>query len=167
MNFKPCYLCFFSFLFLCVERVPAQRPDDAAVMEPIARMFEGMQLGDSVMVRSAFTVGATLSRVIRDKAGQVVLRREATIENFLKAVGTPHSEPWHESIWDVRMERDGDFAHVWASYAFYLGKKFSHCGVDSFQLIHQNGMWKIFHLTDTSRKEGCEVPEEIQKRFQN
>ncbi len=51
---------------------------------------------------------------------------------------------------------DADLAVVWTPYKFFVGKKFSHCGVNSFQLIKLNGNWKIQYLIDTRRKEGCD-----------
>jgi len=55
---------------------------------------------------------------------------------------------------------------VWASYAFYLGKKFNHCGVDAFHLVKsEDGEWKIFHLADTGQKEGCNIPKKIGNQF--
>lgn len=135
-----------------------------AIMKPITALFTGMNLGDSAMVHKAFTADATMAS-ISNKDGKVVVRREDSLAGFLKAVGSPHKEPWSEPIWDARVEVDGDFAQVWTPYAFYVGKNFSHCGVDAFQLIKQNGAWKIFYLADTRRKEGCQVPEAISAQF--
>lgn len=136
-----------------------------AMMKPISALFTGMNLGDSAMVHSAFSDHATMASIGKDKTGKVVVRRESSIAAFLKAVGTPHQEPWSEPIWDTHIEVDGDFAQVWTKYAFYLGKKFSHCGVDAFHLIRQNGSWKIFHLADTRQTENCNVPESISSTF--
>jgi len=153
-------------LLLLVGVVQAQtHREDMAIMKPIKTLFKGMNLGDSAMVHSAFTEGATMASVGRDKAGKVTLKRESSITGFLKAVGSPHNEPWSEPIWDTRIEVDGDLAQVWTRYAFYLGKKFNHCGVDAFQLVNQNGDWKIFHLTDTRQIENCNVPKSISNQF--
>ena len=124
-----------------------------------------MNLGDSAMVHSAFTADATMASIGKDKAGKVTLRRESSVSGFLKAVGTPHKDPWSEPIWDARIDVDGDFAQVWTPYAFYLGKKFNHCGVDAFHLVKQNGTWKIFHLADTRQTENCNVPRAISDQF--
>jgi hypothetical protein len=37
-------------------------------------------------------------------------------------------------------------------YQFYIGDKFSHCGVNSFQLVKLQGQWKIQYLIDTQEK---------------
>ncbi|HNA01067.1 MAG TPA: hypothetical protein PLN49_09415, partial [Ferruginibacter sp.] len=51
---------------------------------------------------------------------------------------------------------DGALAIAWTPYKFYFNGKFSHCGVNSFQLVRFNGEWKIQYLIDTRRKAGCE-----------
>jgi len=58
-------------------------------------------------------------------------------------------------IYDV-IKIDGPLAIVWAPYKFYYKGVFSHCGVDSFQLVKINGEWKIQYLIDTRKKAGCQ-----------
>jgi hypothetical protein len=40
-------------------------------------------------------------------------------------------------------------------YSFYLGDKFSHCGVDAFLLARDGTEWKVVSLADTRRRQGC------------
>jgi len=158
---------FIVVLFLlcpCMGQAQSDKESEA-IMKPINTLFTGMQLGDSAMVHTAFAEGATMASVGKDKSGKVTLKRESSIAGFLKAVGSPHSEPWSEPIWDAHLETDGDLAQVWTRYAFYLGKKFHHCGVDAFQLVKQDGVWKIFHLTDTRQTEDCHVPKSISNQY--
>ncbi len=151
-------------LFSCL--VHAQHEAEGfAIMAPITTLFTGMNLGDSAMVHRAFTDDATMASIGKDKTGIVTLRRESSVAGFLKAVGSPHQEPWSEPIWDARVEVDGDLAQVWTRYAFYLGKNFKHCGVDAFQLVKQQGTWKIFHLADTRQTVDCNVPQSISDQF--
>lgn len=152
-------------LTLACVPVFSQSGDDQTIMEPIVRLFTGMNKGDSTMVRSAFAKEVTMATVFKDKSGATVVRRESSLMGFLKAVGTPHTEPWSEPIWDTRIERDGNFAQVWTRYAFYLGRKFSHCGVDAFQLVNEGTGWKIIHLADTRQTTGCQVPASISEQF--
>ena len=155
------------FFLFCSVQLAGQNPVfDKAIREPIDRLFLGMTRGDSAMVRSAFTGQVTMATISKGMAGQPVIRYENGINDFLKAVGTPHSETWNEPIWDLKVNVDGDFAQAWASYAFYVGKQFSHCGVDAFHLVRgTDGQWRIFHLADTRQKEGCNIPDDIKKRF--
>jgi hypothetical protein len=50
---------------------------------------------------------------------------------------------------------DGNLASVWTDYKFYIGEKFSHCGVNSFQLFKGDDGWKIIYIIDTRRKDNC------------
>jgi hypothetical protein len=136
--------------------------EDKRVMEPINRLFEGMKKGDSALVHGAFHPAARLFTVTEDAVNKQPVLRGDAFKGFLKAIGTPHAEIWNELIWSPRIEIDGNLAQVWAPYAFYAGTKFSHCGVDAFQLFKDAaGQWKIFQLADTRQKEGCTVPKEI------
>ncbi|HBK87682.1 MAG: nuclear transport factor 2 family protein [Cyclobacteriaceae bacterium] len=134
--------------------------DEAQVMEPVNQLFEGMRTGDSAMVHRVFHHSARMTSVKTD--GTIT---DDALAGFLKAIGTPHTEVWNEVIWKPVVQVDGTFAQVWTPYAFYVGKRFSHCGVDAFQLVKTAAGWKIFQLSDTRRKEKCEIPEEISKRF--
>lgn len=159
-----------SFIFLLAAlaclTASGQSAEDQAVMEPIMQLFQGMNQGDSARVRACFAPDVSLVTLSTDKTGKPVSRTDRSIKNFLTAVGTPHAESWSEPIWDVKIQRQGALAQVWAQYAFYVGKKFSHCGVDAFQLMRMpDGAWKIFHLADTRVREGCTIPEHIAAPF--
>ncbi len=151
---------------LCFLTAAGQSPEDQDVMKPIVQLFQGMNRGDSALVRACFANEVSLVTLGTDKAGKPVSKADRSIQNFLVAIGSPHAEPWSEPIWDVKVQRDGALAQVWARYAFYVGKKFSHCGVDAFQLMRTaDGTWKIFHLADTRVREGCTIPEHIAIQF--
>lgn len=153
------------FLFCLPIALMAQRsPEEPAIMHPIVNLFKGMNKGDSALARQSFYENVNLQTVTKDKEGNVVLRT-GDLDGFMKAIGTPHEPAWDEPIWNVKTAVDGDFAQVWASYAFYLGKEFHHCGVDAFHLIKTPDGWKIFNLVDTRQTEGCNVPTEIKARY--
>jgi hypothetical protein len=107
-----------------------------------------------------------MARVGRNKSGKPFIKFESSLDGFAKSIGTPHPETYNEMIWDEKIEIDGNLAQVWTSYAFYVGKKFSHCGVDAFHLTKgEDGEWKIFHLADTGQSEGCNIPTKISDQF--
>jgi len=156
---------FLIFIFATTQGQSAT--EQKAVMTPIKMLFEGMQKADSALVRSAFSKTVTMATIGTDKNGTLFIQHESSINDFLKTIGTPHAEGYNEMIWDEKILVDGNFAQVWTNYAFYLGKKFNHCGVDAFHLVKgANGEWKIFHLADTRQKVGCKVPSTISKQFE-
>jgi hypothetical protein len=129
--------------------------DRVAVHEILVTMFDGMREGDSAKVASVFRRDVRMFSAYKNKSGESVLR-EDELFGFLKAVGTPHPEIWDERIYNTTIKIDGAIAQVWTNYSFYVGEKFSHCGVDAFQLIRKDNLWKIISLMDTRRKESCE-----------
>jgi hypothetical protein len=159
-------LIFMGLTLAWFQGVSQSTDEERAVKEVIVRLFKAMEAGDSAMLHSAFAPAPTTATVFRDQNNTSVLRQENSIESFLKAVGTPHKEVWYEEIWNVKIQLDGDFAQAWCDYAFYTGNTFSHCGVDAFHLHKGNKGWKIFHLADTRRKTGCQIPREIQNKHQ-
>jgi hypothetical protein len=135
-------------------------------MNPVKILFEGMQKGDSALVHKAFSKTVTMATIGSGKDGKPFIKYESSIDDFLKAIGAPHKDTYNEMIWGEKILVDGNFAQVWTNYAFYLGKKFSHCGVDAFNLVRgEDGNWKIFHLADTRQKEGCKIPSKISRQF--
>ncbi|MFM8913065.1 MAG: nuclear transport factor 2 family protein [Flammeovirgaceae bacterium] len=145
----------------------AQVTDDKKLVEAtIETLFTAMKKGDSSLLRTAFADEVTMATIAQAKDGSPVIKREAGIANFMRAIGTPHPDAFNEPIWNLRVEVDGRFAQAWCDYAFYLGNKFSHCGVDAFHLFKgTDGNWRIFHLADTRRKDGCNVPESVARLF--
>lgn len=141
----------------CAAAGPAPGPppagDAAAALAVVQRLFDGMRAGDAATVRSVFHPGTTLLTVTR-REGAAVLE-SADVEGFATAVGAPRPEVWDERISDPVVLVDGDLATVWVDYAFFVGDRFSHCGVDAFGLIRGPDGWKIFQLVDTRRTEGC------------
>lgn len=148
--------------FMCISTgCLSQSSDEQKVTDVLTQLFRGMELGDSAMVHRCFMPQVTMATVKIGKEGSAVLSREGNLNGFLKAVGTPHPEKWYEEVWDVEVSVDGMFAQVWCDYAFYVGNKFSHCGVDAFHLFRDGAQWKIFHLADTRKSVGCNIPVEI------
>jgi hypothetical protein len=158
---------FFVFSVTCMS-FSQSKDETLAVQKTIDLLFAGMSKGDSAMVHSAFAEVVSMATISMDKNGQPSIRNESSIGGFLKAVGTPHEFPFNEPIWNLKINIDGNFAQAWTNYAFYLGKKFSHCGVDAFHLFKgADGKWRIFQLADTRQKEGCQIPKEIAGKYSN
>lgn len=145
-------LTFVSFATVAIGQ--DQKAETEAIKRVITTMFDGMRKGDSTMVKSAFAPGIVMQTIATTKDGSTRVRTDSA-QGFLKAVETPHTEVWDERISFDQISVDANLASVWTSYKFFLGDKFSHCGVNSFQLVKLNDGWKIVHLIDTRRKENC------------
>jgi hypothetical protein len=129
--------------------------DEAAIKQTINKLFDGMRQSDTAMIRSAFAPQGLLQTVVKNKEGKVFIQSEP-LDSFIAFVSKPHKVVYDERISFDLVKIDGELASVWTPYKFYAGEKFSHCGVDSYQLVKLNGEWKIQYLIDTRRKQGCE-----------
>lgn len=142
---------FSLILTLCTLNSFAQN-DETAVRAVINNMFDGMRKTDPGLIRSAFAPKAILQTIAKNKEGKVFVRSE-TVDTFIMAVTRPHKEIYDERITFDMIKVDADLAIAWTPYQFFLGEKFSHCGVNSFQLVRLNGEWKIQYLIDTRRQD--------------
>ena len=131
-------------------------PDEkAAVLAVIQRLWDAMKARDTAMARSVFDSSAMLSRVVnRNGEARVQL---TPVSDFIAALARA-TEPWNERMFAPEVRIDGPLASVWTEYDFHLGDRFSHCGVDAFQLLKTSAGWKIVALSDTARREGCQKP---------
>lgn len=140
--------------FLLLNFLAHAQLDTVQVRATVDQLFTGMRTGDSSLVSQSFTTDATLQSISLTPDVKIRVGKDV-ISDFIKAVGTPHKEIWDERIYDLKIQVDGPMATVWAPYKFYVGEKFSHCGVNAFTLIKTEKGWKIASITDTRRKDEC------------
>lgn len=128
----------------------AQSTEEEAIKATIQQLFDGMRKGDSTMVSAVFHPTARLQSVFTNKEGKVVVKTDA-ISGFVKSIGTPHPAVYDERLLSYEIRIDEQMATAWTPYEFYVGDKFSHAGVDAFQLAKTEKGWQIIQITDTRR----------------
>ena len=142
-----------TLLFDAAAFVRAQSTEDS-VKAAVNQLFTGMKTADATLVETAFGDSAIL-QTIGQRDGKTVIRNEK-VSDFAGFIRTQKKDACDERISFETVKIDGALAIVWTPYKFYYNGQFSHCGVNSFQLVRLNGQWKIQYLIDTRRKEGCE-----------
>jgi hypothetical protein len=149
---KPILIMLTILLFsICLH---AQSAEDS-VKAAVNKLFEGMKNADASLVSDSFSDSAILQTIARNKEGKMIIRNEQ-IKDFTEFVSKQKKGAADERISFETIKIDGPLAIAWIPYKFYYEGKFSHCGVNSFQLVRINGQWKIQYLIDTRRKQGCE-----------
>ena len=133
--------------------VNAQTPEDS-LKSAINQLFTAMKNVDPLLLKSSFSDSAILQSV-QEKNGKVSIINES-INDFANSISKLSKNDADERIQFDLIKIDGTLAIAWTPYKFYYKGKFSHCGVDSYQLVRINGTWKIQYLIDTRRKENCE-----------
>lgn len=144
-----------TVLFFYIADVHAQSKSEDSVKIAVNKLFEGMKEADGAKVRAAFADSAVLQTIAKNKEGKIIIRNEA-IAGFADFISKQKPGVADERIEFETIKIDGPLATVWTPYKFYYNGNFSHCGVNSFQLVRLNGEWKIQYIIDTRRKDGCE-----------
>lgn len=144
---------FFLLILICVsDEIKAQSASDS-VMAAVNSLFEGMKKADTNLLKNCFSSDAIM-QTIQDNKGIVKVSNES-VADFIALVGKEKAGAADEQIMFETIKINGSLATVWAPYNFYYKGKFSHCGVNSFQLVRLNAGWKIQYIIDTRKKEGC------------
>ncbi|MGZ8511362.1 MAG: hypothetical protein ACXWWA_13330 [Chitinophagaceae bacterium] len=142
-----------TVFFLTTVSVSAQSAEDS-VKATINNLFTAMKNADKVLFKTVFSDGAILQTIGRDKEGKTLVTSES-IQEFGEFVGKLKKDSADERISFETIKIDGPLAIAWTPYNFYFNGKFSHCGVNSFQLVRLNDEWKIQYIIDTRRRTGC------------
>jgi len=153
-NVKMRYFLILLTLTLVNRAANAQTAEDS-VKAVINDMFNGMRNGDAVLFRSAFSDSVVMQTIRRNRDRKTVVVNE-NFSEFVEFVGKLKKDSADERITFETIKIDGPLAIAWTPYKFYYNGNFSHCGVNSFQLVRFDGRWKIQYLIDTRRIAGCE-----------
>ncbi len=123
--------------------------DEEAIRDVVTTLFEAMAARDTATMATLFAPGARFAGLGQDGVAYT------TPAEFLSAVAGATGPRWIERTYDTEVRIDGPLASVWTYYTLHLDEQFSHCGYDAFQMLKLGGAWKIVHLADSRRREGC------------
>ena len=132
----------------------AQSAEDS-VKAVVNQLFAAMKGANAAMLKETFADSAVLQTIRRKQDGTFFVQDEK-VSDFVEQIGKAKKDSLDERITFETVKIDGPLAIAWTPYKFYYAGNFSHCGVNSFQLVRINGRWKIQFLIDTRRRQGCE-----------
>jgi len=147
MRYTSLLLALFPALFGVTRAAYAQTAEDS-VKSAVNGLFTGMKTSDAAMIERSFADSAILQTITGPQGGVVTEK----VKDFAALVGKMTAGDADERIQFDIVKINGPLAIVWAPYEFYYKGKYSHKGIDSFQLVRVNGVWKIQYLVDTRRK---------------
>ena len=142
-----------TLTLIVASALRAQNTEDS-VKAVVNNLFAAMKNADSTGLKNVFSESAVLQTISETKGGQTIVRTE-NINAFATSIGTLAKGVADERIKFDAIHVDGALASVWTPYEFYFKGNFSHCGVNSFQLVRLNGVWKIQYIIDTRRNGEC------------
>ncbi|SHK56120.1 nuclear transport factor 2 family protein [Epilithonimonas mollis] len=137
-------------LILISSLLFAQKTEEQLVKLTVNQLFIGMRNSDSLLIKQSFSKNAVLQTITKN--GEV---KNESINDFAVSISKADKQSMEERISFSNILIDGNLASVWTPYEFYYKGQFSHCGVNSFQLVKSNDAWKIQYIIDTRRKDNC------------
>jgi hypothetical protein len=130
----------------------ANEADRVAVLSPVNALLAAFETGDAAaMMRQVYPDGRVTAAGMRGDGASGV--RQLSWTQFAERI-RPDSA-FQERISDPMIAVDGDIAMVWAPFVIRIGGRVASCGYDHFDLVREEGAWKVMNLTFSSRTDGC------------
>lgn len=140
-----------------VALLPMGAPTASAQEHPgpgrvVEVLFEAMKAGDADAMEALMHPEARLvTTTTRDGAPMV---RVMGVQGWIDGVRAS-TRVLDERLYDTQVSEEGPLASVWTGYDLFVDGVHSHCGVDHVLLVLTQAGWRIIHLADTRRTEGC------------
>lgn len=111
-------------------------------------------VADSVLVALSSGDHATLKRLTLDSAivGSAGLRNgveRVSVRSWAPYTSRTGPSEFTERGFGATARVQDRVAQVWVPYDLYVGKAWSHCGVDAFTLLRSEGRWRVASLLYT------------------
>lgn len=141
-----------TLLFFCgIFTLNAQKTTEP--IETVKEFFKAFHKQDTAKMRKMAYKSIILQSISTDSLGIIELKT-INYDDFLKTMASiPADATFEERVTDYKSQSDTLMAQVWTPYEFYYKGKMSHCGTDNFQLLKENGLWKIFYIVDTRSRD--------------
>jgi len=129
---------------------PASAGDSGARAEVLAALqsvFDALASGDSALLTRVMEPDVQLVSIEEDAEGATGVEHR-TLQQMAARIADAE-EPFIERMFEPVVHVAGPLATVWTPYDFYVGERFSHCGVDVATLVRREGGWRIVSLSWT------------------
>jgi hypothetical protein len=128
------------------------RPPDAsetAILAVVDQFMVAVSTNDTAAL-SALRLEGGFNIVERPgEAGSTLITRR----RFAPSTAKPGNN--RERYWDPVVHVRGSIAVVWTPYEFWIDGKTSHCGIDVFDMMKEQGVWRIANMMWTVEPSAC------------
>ncbi len=148
---------FILFLMILFATQPSnsQQVEKDEVKKTVEGFFEAFHNQDSVAMKQFVANDVVLQTTGRNKEGKTMFRSSPIEKLYESIVSIPDSVSFQEKLTSWNIQVDRTMANAWVGYEFWLNGNFSHCGINSFQMVNFDGEWKIIYLIDTRGRADC------------
>ena len=138
MRFIPLFIVLLAAPAIALTQAPD--PERDAVLKTVQAFFDTMTAKDVEGARKVLQEQGRF-HAMRMRDGKPDVRAFSNEEYFADLKSS--KQKMQERIWNPDVKISGLIASVWAPYDFWIDGKFSHCGIDQFDLIKTEDGWKI------------------------
>jgi Putative lumazine-binding len=148
----------YYFIFLLLTSIAVQtnaqiKNAEDSIKLTITTFFKGMQNKDTALIRTLLTPTMFMQTIERNKDKEVSVKTEPVEGWFTQLMTLPPSiKSIDERITFEKILVDDAMAMAWTPFELYLNDTYYSCGVNHFQLVRINNVWKINYIIDTRRK---------------
>ena len=133
--------------------LPPPSSEEAAVMAPVDAILKGIATNDGASILAASRPEGGLTAVF-DAGGRRTVKRISWAD-FAAGLKAEGGDRYEERLFDPVIEADGDVGFVWARFTVFKNGAPEHCGTDLFDVVRENGQWKVLNVTWSQRTTGC------------
>ena len=130
-----------------------QSDDKELVRATAEQFFLAIETKDRTLLESILVPGSlniSTQELENDKIEITTLTHASMIDLLTRAGNEKKERALDETILV-----QGHIAVYWAPYDFHVDQEFTHCGIDSFQLIKKEGRWLISNASWTRKTRNC------------
>jgi hypothetical protein len=150
------------FLLSLATSMHAQKTDDAkAAVGVVNQLFTEMAAANPAGIVALHTPTSDLAAVFKQRDGKT--HYQSFNGDAFSKMFTDKSKVMREEMYDPKVEVHGDWAMVWGRYVFFNGDTLSHCGINQFNLIRIEGVWKVANGASTIDPNDCSEKEKAMK----
>lgn len=147
------------FLLLLAAVIPAvlnaEVTDEEKVVTTVVKQFyEILETRDADLAKQILIPEGQNFSIRENETGVVVKR--TNYHDVIDSLAKNKETNFKEVMQNPKVLIRGRMAVLWADYKFYIDGKFSHCGVDAFNLLKTVDGWKIAGIIYTIEKTGCQ-----------
>ena len=132
----------------------AEREAVLALMEQAFAAINSGNADDARATQLADGISISFRQHPNANAGELLMRMHTNEELLVSESGDGHKYMERWSGEPTVMIR-GPIAVAWGDYEFWIDGEFSHCGIDSVDLVKIDGNWKVANWMWTVEKGNC------------